>query len=85
MHREQAHDDEADERRAAQHLPRQEAEVLVVDELADEVLDVVDHPGRRRDPPQHHARDEQHDQRAQVEADRDLQHRPEVDRAHGLA
>ena len=44
MHREQAHDDEPDERRGAQHLPRQEPEVLVVDELADEVLDAATTP-----------------------------------------
>ena len=49
------------------------------------LLDVVHRADRRRDPPEHHAGDQHHDQRAQVEAQRDLQHRPDVDRADRLA
>ena len=46
---------EPDDRRAAQHLPREEVELVVVHELADEVLDVVHRADGGRDPPEHHA------------------------------
>src|SRR6185312_14476698 len=47
----QAHDHEADERRAAQDPPRQELEAVGTEQVTDEVLDVVDDTETGRDPP----------------------------------
>src|SRR6476469_5433505 len=66
-HDEDADDDQPDERRAPEHLPRQEVELVVAHEVADELLDVVDCPDCRRDPPQHDAGQKHDDQRTHVE------------------
>src|SRR3954452_7324528 len=81
----ETHDDETDERRAAQDPPRQELKVVGAEQITDEVLDVVDHTETRRDPPEDDARAERNDESAQVEAHRDLEDGPQVDRPDRLA
>src|SRR5438270_7965823 len=70
--------------RTAQQLQAEEVE-LRRDEVADEVLDVAPHTGDGGNQPQNDSRNQQYQEHAEIEDQREPQHRPEVEAADDLA
>ena len=75
----------ATSRAPAQDLAVEEGEVLGLEEVAEEVLDAVDHAGGVGDEPERDQRHHGDGHPADVEAHRDLEHRPQVDPVDRLA